>query len=196
MDDQRLVDAAQHGNVNAYNELVLAYQQMAYSVAYRVLGDADKAADATQEAFLRGFQALSSFRGGSFKAWMLRIVTNCSYDVLRSRQRRPTTPIDDLVEDDEHSRVLEDDQETPDEYVQRHDMDVLIRAALGTLPDDQRAVVVLSDIEGLSYGEIAQVTSVSLGTVKSRLSRARAKLRDYFIEHRELLPGGFRLYDE
>ena len=196
MDEQRLVETAQRGNVDAYNHLVLAYQQMAYNVAYRVLGDAERAADATQEAFLRGFQALSSFRGGSFRAWLLRIVTNCSYDVLRARQRRPTTPIDDLVEDDEHSLMLEDDQETPDDYVQRREMDGLIRAALDILPEDQRTVVVLSDIEGLNYGEIAQVTSVSLGTVKSRLSRARAKLRDYFIAHRELLPDGFRLYDE
>lgn len=196
MDEQRLVEAAQHGNVQAFNQLVLTYQQTAYNLAYRVLGDADKAADATQEAFLRGFQALSSFRGGSFKAWILRITTNCSYDLLRSRQRRPTTPIDDLVEDDEHSRVLEDDQESPDDYVQRREMDGLIQAALGTLPEDQRTVVVLSDIEGMSYGEIAQATLTSLGTVKSRLSRARAKLRDYFVAHRELLPAGFRLYDE
>lgn len=196
MDEQRLVDAAQRGQVDAYNHLVLAYQQMAYNVAYRVLGDAERAADATQEAFLRGYQALPSFRGGSFKAWLLRIVTNCAYDLQRVRQRRPTTPIDDLVEDDEHSLMLEDDQETPDAYMQRQEMDGLIRAALDILPEDQRTVVVLSDIEGLNYGEIAQVTSVSLGTVKSRLSRARAKLRDYFVAHRELLPDGFRLYDE
>lgn len=196
MDEHRLIEAAQRGDVHAYNRLVLAYQQNLYNVAYRILGDADRAMDATQDAFLHAFEALPNFRGGSFKAWILRIVTNCAYDALRHRQRRPTTPIDDLIEDDEHSGLLEDDRETPEEHIERSDLQALIQKGLNTLPDDQRMVVVLCDIEGLDYAEIAQVLSLNLGTVKSRLSRGRAKLRDYLLAHRELLPSGFRLYDE
>ncbi|MGI6375550.1 MAG: sigma-70 family RNA polymerase sigma factor [Anaerolineae bacterium] len=196
MDEAAVIAAAQQGDVGAYNELVIAYQQLAFNVAYRVLGDEERAMDATQDAFLRGYRAIDSFNGGSFKAWILRITTNACYDMLRASKRRRTTSIDDLVEDDEHSGLLQDDQETPEEYVQRRDLNEVIQAALAALPEDQRTVVILSDIQGLNYAEIAEATMVSLGTVKSRLSRARAKMREYLLAHRELLPGGARLYAE
>ena len=140
------------------------------------------------------YNALHQFRGGSFKAWMLRIVTNCCYDILRVKQRRPRHPSMTWWRTT-HSRLIEDPAERPDESLERQQLGELIQAGIATLPDDQRTVVVLSDIEGLSYDEIAAVTSVSLGTVKSRLSRARAKLRDYLLERRELLPDRFRLMD-
>jgi RNA polymerase sigma-70 factor (ECF subfamily) len=193
MNEEALIARAADGDVDAFNQLILAYQQMAFNVAYRILSDEDKAMDATQDAFLRGFRALHQFRGGSFKAWLLRIVTNCSYDQLRVRQRRPTTPIDDLVEDDEHSTLVEDPGERPEEHVERMELGGAIQQAIGLLPEEQRTVLILSDVEGLSYEEIAEVTLVSLGTVKSRLSRARAKLRDYLLAHREHLPSGIRL---
>lgn len=196
MDEPAVIAAAQQGDINAYNQLVIAYQQLAYNVAYRVLGDTERAMDATQDAFLKGYRAIDTFRGGSFKAWILRITTNACYDLLRSAKRRRTSSIDDLVEDEEHSGILEDDQETPEQYVQRQDLNDVIQAALATLPEDQRTVVILSDIQGLNYVEIAEATMVSLGTVKSRLSRARAKMRDYLLEHKELLPDALRLYSE
>ena len=96
------------------------------------------------------------------------------------------------MEDEEHSRLLEDDTETPEAYVERQDLNEAIQEGLMTLPEDQRTVVILSDVQGLSYTEIAEATLVSLGTVKSRLSRGRAKLRDYMLAHKELLPSGFR----
>jgi len=193
MDERALVVAAQRGDVQAYNHLVIAYQNLAYNVAYRILGQEEAAMDATQDAFLRGYRALSRFRGGSFKAWILRITTNCCYDQLRRRQRRPSVPIDDLVEDSEHWDMLRDSHETPEEHVERMAARQLIQAGIATLPAEQRTVLVLSDVEGLSYGEIAEVMQTSLGTVKSRLSRARAKLRDYLLAHQELLPDGYRL---
>jgi len=193
MNEDAIVSAAQKGDINAFNRLVLTYQELAYNVAYRILGNPDRAADATQDSFLRGYRALDQFRGGSFKTWILRIVTNCCYDQLRGMKRRPTTPIDDLVEDDEHSTLLEDTSESPQSYVERVELDAVVQAALDTLPEDQRTVVVMSDIHGLSYDEIAETTSVNLGTVKSRLSRGRAKMRDYFLAHREHLPAGMRL---
>lgn len=195
MSEEALVASARQGDVNAFNRLVLAYQELAYNVAYRILGNEDKAADATQDAFLRGYRALEQFRGGSFKVWILRIVTNCCYDQLRASQRRPTASLDDILEDDEHSRLFEDDAERPEEHVERLELDEAIQEGLGELPEDQRAVLVMSDIEGLSYEEIAKVAAVPLGTIKSRLSRARAKLRDYLLANKELLPEGFRLRD-
>ncbi len=193
MNEEAVIGSAQRGDVDAFNQLVLAYQELAYNVAYRILGNQDRAMDATQDGFLRGYRALHQFRGGSFKAWILRIVTNCCYDQLRALRRRPTIPIDDMLDDEEHSTLLEDHGESPEEYVERLDLDAVIQSGLDTLPHEQRVVLVLSDIQGMSYAEIAQMTSVSLGTVKSRLSRARTRLRDYFRANRELLPNGFRL---
>ena len=192
MDEDNLIAAAQQGDVDAFNQLVLNYQQMAYNVAYRVIGNQNAAEDATQEAFLKAYRALDQFRGGSFKSWLLRITTNCCYDILRHKQRRPSSPIDDLVENEEHTTLLQADEEEPDDYLERQQLGELIQAGIQTLPEDQRIVVVMSDIEGLSYSEIAEATNVALGTVKSRLSRARAKLRDYLMERRELFPDGFR----
>ena len=193
MPEEGLVAEAQGGGVDAYNELVLKYQQLVYSVAYRILGNADRAADAAQDAFLRGYRALPRFRGGSFKAWILRITTNCCYDQLRRQQRRPSTPIDDLVEDEEHSTLLEDPQQAPEDRVEQRELNELIQEALETLPPDQRAVVIMCDVEGLSYEETAEAASIALGTVKSRLSRGRARLRQVLMEHSELLPSSIRL---
>jgi RNA polymerase sigma factor (sigma-70 family) len=188
-----IIAAAQHGDLRAFDELVQAYQEMAYSLAYRILGNSEAAMDATQEAFLRGFQGLSRYRGGSFKAWILRITTNCSYDQLRYRQRRPSASIEEIIEDEEHSTLLLDHDEAPEDYAERQELNHYIQLGLSQLPEDQRAVLVLSDIEGLSYNEIAEAASISVGTVKSRLSRARSKLRDYLLTRQELLPVGFRL---
>ncbi len=196
MNEEAIVERAQRGDVQAYNELVLTYQQLAYNVAYRITGNEDMAMDATQDGFLKGYQALSQFRGGSFKAWILRIITNCCYDQLRRRQRRPQTPLDDLVENDEHSRLLEDTDDRPETAVERQEFDITIQRALSLLPEDQRVTVIMSDIEGMSYEEIAAATDVALGTVKSRLSRGRAKLRAFLSEHQELLPSYLRLGGE
>lgn len=192
MNDHELIEQARRGDVEAFNQLVLEYQQLAYNVAYRIVGDQERAADATQEGFLRSFRRMHQFHGGSFKAWLLRIVTNCAYDELRANRRRPATPIDDLIEDEEHTALVLDESESPEQRLQRSELDNLIQRGLATLPPDQRTVVILSDIEGLSYEEIAEITLVSLGTVKSRLSRARAKMRDYLLAVGERLPSDLR----
>jgi RNA polymerase sigma-70 factor (ECF subfamily) len=196
MDEQALIDSARKGDARAFNQLVLLYQGMAYNVAYRILSDPDAASDATQDAFLSAFKAMRKFRGGSFKAWLLRIVTNACYDQLRRKQRRPTSSLDDLPVEADHSYYMHDPAERPDEYVERQELNQMMQAGISTLPVEQRTVLVLSDIQGLSYKEIAAVTGISLGTVKSRLSRARARLRDYLVQQRELLPSRYRLRDE
>jgi RNA polymerase sigma-70 factor (ECF subfamily) len=138
---------------------------------------------------------MKSFRGGSFKSWLLRIVTNACYDDLRRRKRRPATSLDDLTADEagEIEFDVPSTDDGPEILVQRHELADLLQIGITTLPDDQRLVLVLSDVQGLSYEEIAETTRTNLGTVKSRLSRARAKLREYLQAHGELLPDIYRL---
>ncbi|HNS51379.1 MAG TPA: sigma-70 family RNA polymerase sigma factor [Anaerolineae bacterium] len=193
MDEEALVASARRGDARAFNQLVLLHQGMAYNVAYRILGDSDLAADATQDAFLSAFKAIRQFRGGSFKAWMLRIVTNSCYDQLRAKQRRPSESLDDLEVEEDHLRPLQDPSERPDEHVERLQLNQVLEAGIQRLPLEQRIVLVLSDVQGLNYQEIAEATGLSLGTVKSRLSRGRARMRDLLMERRELLPARFRL---
>jgi RNA polymerase sigma-70 factor (ECF subfamily) len=194
MDEQALIASARKGDARAFNQLVLLYQSMAYNLAYRILNDQDAAADATQDAFVSAFKAMRKFRGGSFKAWILRIVTNACYDQLRSKQRRPTESLDDMLVEQDYVGYLRDDAEQPDELAERRELNRAIRGGIASLPPEQRTVLVLSDVQGLSYQEIVEVTGLSLGTVKSRLSRARTKLRDYLLEQKgELLPDRYRL---
>ena len=193
MDEQALISAAKKGDRRAFNQLVVHYQGLAYNVAYRILGDPEAAADATQDAFFSAYRAMPKFRGGSFKSWLLRIVTNACYDQLRVKQRRPTSSLDDLPVEADHTYYLEDSAEQPDEFVERQELNRFIENGIATLPADQRMVLVLSDIQGMSYQEVAEVLNISLGTVKSRLSRGRAKLRDFLWQRGELLPTRYRL---
>ncbi len=186
MDEQALLASARAGDPHAFNTLVRAYQDMAYNVAYRVLGDPEAAADATQDAFLAAYRALPAFRGGSFKVWLLRIVTNSCYDQLRLRKRRQQTSLEGLVEDPDYASALANHSESPEHAILRGELAQVLQAGIARLPLDQRIVLVLSDVQGLSYDEIAEATGVNLGTVKSRLSRARARLRDILGEAREL----------
>ena len=196
-DEQALIAAAQRGSLPAFNQLILRYQGLAFNVAYRIVGDTDSAADATQDGFIKAFQKLNQYRGGSFKARMLRSVTNTCYDTLRARKRRPTSSLESESEgediDSEYDVRLLDTAERPDAYVLRRELAEAIQAAIELLPPDQRTALVLADIEGLDYQEIAEVTDSALGTVKSRLSRARAKMRDMLMAQKELLPAQYRL---
>ena len=194
MDEPGLIQQAQQGDVGAYNTLVLHYQDALYNVAYRIMSEPDAAADATQEAFISAYKSLGQFRGGNFKAWLMRIVTNACYDELRRRKRRPQTSLDEITEFHESSPLLvSKDTPTPEVYQQRAELIQAIQRCLEKLPDDQRTTAVMCDVEGYDYNEIADIMSCSLGTVKSRLSRARAKLRDCLQEVAELLPADYRL---
>ncbi|OQY34603.1 MAG: hypothetical protein B6I38_02310 [Anaerolineaceae bacterium 4572_5.1] len=196
MDEPALIRDAQLGDLDAFNRLVLAYQDMLYNTAYRVIGDPALAADATQEAFLSAFRKLKSYRGGSFKAWLLRIVTNACYDELRRQKRRPTTPLEPLTENDEEMetpRWLSDPAASPEKQVETLELEQAIQRCIENLPLDFRAVVILTDIQGLDYKEAAAALKKPLGTIKSRLARARLRLRECLQAVRELLPAAFRL---
>jgi RNA polymerase sigma-70 factor, ECF subfamily len=194
MDEPALIKQAQQGDVTAYNTLVLHYQNALYNVAYRIMGEPGAAADATQEAFISAYRSLRRFRGGNFKAWLMRIVTNASYDELRRRQRRPQTSLDAIQETYESSPLLvSQNTEGPEEHQSRMELVEAVERCLEDLPVDQRTAAVLCDVEGYSYDDIARMMSTSLGTVKSRISRARAKLRDCLQGVAELLPYEYRL---
>ena len=193
MDEAALIQQAQQGDVTAFNGLVMHYQSLAYNVAYRIMSEPQAAEDATQEAFISAYKALNRFRGGSFKAWLMRIVTNSCYDELRRRKRRPQSSLDELTEDNESFAFLRSKAEGPEAYQQQAELMRAIESCLQNLPDDQRVTAVLCDIEGYDYNEIATIVGVSLGTVKSRISRARSKLRNCLQGFRELLPANYRL---
>ncbi len=198
MDESALISAAQKGDLDSFNTLVLAHQHQVYNLAYRIMGEGDSASDATQEAFISAWRHIGGFRGGSWKSWLLRIVTNACYDELRRIKRRPSSSLESLyVEDPTPDAELPPSQlESPEAFTQRRELNRTIQAGIEQLPPDQRIVLVLSDVQGMSYEEIAEATGTNLGTVKSRLSRARARLRDLLLEHGELLPAGYRLQNE
>ncbi len=193
MDEPNLIQDAQTGDVNAYNTLVLHYQDAVYNVAYRIMGEPASASDATQEAFISAYKAIRNFRGGNFKAWLMRIVTNACYDELRRRKRRPQLSLDELTEDNESSPLLVSEAvPKPESFLARKELVNAIEHCLQGLPADQRTAAVLRDIEGYDYREIAEIMVSSVGTVKSRISRARAKLRECLQGFQELIPAEYR----
>jgi RNA polymerase sigma-70 factor (ECF subfamily) len=199
MDEPALIKDAQHGDLDAFNWLVLAYQDNVYNTALRILGDEDLAADASQDAFISAFRSITSFRGGSFRAWLLRTVTNACYDELRRRKRRPTVPLEPQTDDDEEvetPRWLADTSMSPEQKAEAVELEHAIQHCLDGLPADFRTVVVLADLQGLDYAEISTAAHVPLGTIKSRLARARLRLRECLQSFRELLPAAFRLEEE
>ncbi len=194
MNEESLIHQAQEGDIVAFNRLVVQYQELVFNVAYRIMGDPAVAEDVAQETFITAYQSLKTFRGGSFKSWLIRVATNRCYDELRRRKRRPQTSLDEIMDENESFAFLRSPNEGPEAHRQRVELALAIERCLKDLPDDQRIVTVLGDVEGYDYQEIATITRVSLGTVKSRLSRARAKLRDCLQEiGGELLPAAYRL---
>lgn len=199
MDEAALIQAAQQGDLDAFNRLVLAYQDMLYAQAYRMINEPAVAEDATQDAFISAYRNLKSYRGGSFKAWLLRIVTNACYDELRRRKRRPTTPLEPLDQEDEEIESphwLADPGESPEDAAERAELADALQDCLQGLSPEFRSVVILVDIQGMNYQDASEAVGTALGTVKSRLARARLKLRDCLQGFWELLPASFRLVEE
>src|ERR1051326_6300404 len=182
--------------------MVDAYQRQMFNVCYRTLGNVEDAADATQDALVSAFRGLKAFQGGAtgFRGWLLRIAVNTCYDQLRRRQRRPTESIDALRADPEHDSVspaerTPDPTPGPEQRSLSAETARAIQNAIDALPPDQRITVTLCDVQGLSYEEAAQIMSVELGTVKSRLSRARAQLRVVLSQKGELPASSARLQE-
>jgi len=181
---------AKNGDLGAFNELVVEHQTLVYNLCYRMLGQAQAAEDVTQEAFVSAWRNIATFRGETFRPWLLRIAANLCRDELRRRGRRPSASLDFALE--AGMPDPQDDDPSPDASVLTSELRGRLQAALLQLPEDQRTAVVLCDVEGLDYSEIATVMQTSLGTVKSRIARARMKMRDLLQREPELLPGRYR----
>jgi RNA polymerase sigma-70 factor (ECF subfamily) len=191
----QLLEDARRGEVGAFNELVVLHQRQLYNVCFRTLGNAEDAADATQDAFLSAYRALGSFKGSAagLRAWLIRIAINNCYDQLRRRQRRPADSLDQATANENEpegdaAERLADPAANPEQRALTAETARHIQDAIDQLPPEQRLTVVLCDVQGLSYEEAAAAMSIELGTVKSRLSRARGQLRTLLTEKGEL-PG-------
>ncbi len=185
---ERLAFEARGGSLDAFNRLVQLYERPIYNLALRILGQAEPAEDVTQETFLRAYQSLHQFHGGIFRAWLARIATNRCYDELR-RRRGAAGSYEALGFEPRVTWSTAPAREEPQARVERLELSRALEEALARLPDDQRIAVVLSDVQGYDYGEIAALTGVPLGTVRSRLSRGRGRLRRALREERRATAG-------
>jgi len=184
--EDTLVLSASKGDLNAFNQLVLTYQNIVYNHAFSLLGDQDTAEDVAQDSFLKAFQGLSSFRGGSFRSWLLRIVTNSTYDILRRSRRRPIQP---LYPEDKDGKELDsapwlaDPKTSTQETVEQNELSEDVRVMMDKLPESYRNVLTLVDLYQFDYLEAAETLRIPIGTVKSRLARARFQMKKMLQEN-------------
>lgn len=176
-----LVSMAAQGDLEAFNQLVLKYQDLVFRVARSIVGNDDFAEDASQEAFISAFQHVSGFRGGSFRGWLLRITTNTCYDFLRAQKRRPTVPL--YPEDADGNQIespswLADPHPSAQDQLESEEFSQTVQRWLDELPAQFRSVITLIDLNGIDYAEAAQALSIPVGTVKSRLARARLRMQE------------------
>ena len=183
-EESRIVQKVLKGDVNAFEKLVLEYEKNVYNIALRMTGNSEDASDMTQEAFIKAYNSLQSFRGDSkFSVWIYRIATNVCLDFLRSKSRRPTVSLS--VEDNEGEEVqldVADESQSPELLLDRQMTRESVRRGLETLTPEYRQILLLREIQGLSYDEISQALGLEVGTVKSRIFRARKKLCAFLLQ--------------
>lgn len=191
-----LIVSAQHGDLEAFNSLILLHQDALFNIALRTLGDEDRAADAVQEALISAFRSLYTFHGGSFRAWLARTVVNKCYDEYRRSSRHPTIPLTPIVDDEEieDGDWLRDPSPSLEERFDDSELNNALQSCINSLPFPARAVLALVDVDGLSYEEAASALRIPIGTVKSRLARARASMRDSLQNFSDLLPSTYQTF--
>ncbi len=188
--DERLIFASARGDLDSFNQLVTRHERSVLNLCWRMLGTLPEAEDASQDTFIKAWTNAKSFKGGAVRPWLLRIATNTCYDVLRSKGRKPTGSLDALEFESEPGWSTQSDPVDPVRFAETGDLSRMLETALAPIPDEHRLAVTLCDIQGLQLAEAAEVMEISLGTVKSRLFRGRAKLRDLLVASpagRELL---------
>lgn len=189
--EEELIQQSKDGDLDSFNQLVERYEKQVYNLALRMLGNRQDAEDATQEIFILAWKSIRSFRGGTFRTWLFRTAANFCTDELRRKRIRQVDSLDAMFP--EHN-PLPSPTESPEDHLLREELSGLISQHLLCLAEEQRLVITLADLQGFSYEEIALITNSSIGTVRSRLNRGRANLRDLLLKNRELLPSEFRLY--
>jgi RNA polymerase sigma-70 factor, ECF subfamily len=186
MDESSLIQAARQGDLDAFNLLVLKYQDVVFNQASWMLKDRQSAEDFTQDTFIQAYRKLPGYRNGSFRAWLLRIVTNACLDELRRRKRRPLVPLEPLNQEGEEVESVDwlaDPGPSVEDRLEQADLSGLLQRQMDQLPADHRAVLVLVDLQDFDYEEAAAALGVPVGTVKSRLARARTQLRKRLADH-------------
>lgn len=193
MTEEELIRQSKKGDLDSFNQLVYMYQRQVYNLILRMLGNYQDAEDITQEAFILAWRSVRKFKGGSFRAWLFRIASNACTDFLRGKRTRKAESLDELFPD---RLPIAGSSDPPESYSMGEELKQVIEECLLSLPEEQRLVVTLVDLQGLTYEEVAQVAGSSIGTVKSRLNRGRASMRNLLLERKELLPPEFRLNKE
>ena len=189
VNDEILIEQINNGDLGAFDQLVARYETRVYTIAYRYSGNYNDANDLAQEAFIRVYRSIHSFRGeSSFLTWLYRVVTNVCKDELRRRAKEKTVSFDEIVENGS-SPVVEGKSQPLEEAVLRNEWREEVQQILNSLTPEHRTIVIMRDIQGYSYEEIAYFLSCSLGTVKSRLSRARNVLKERLLARKDLLIG-------
>jgi len=191
-----LIQSAQRGDMDAFNELALHYQNLLYRIALRITGDDFTAQDALQETMIHAFRNIKSFRGGNFKSWLARVTVNASYDELRRGRRHNGIPLEMYTNEGDEIESpdwMRDTASSPEESAEGSELQRALHACIKTLVPDYRLMVILVDMEGMSYEEAASVAHVPVGTVKSRLARARMQLRNSLQNYRGLLPSIYQM---
>jgi RNA polymerase sigma-70 factor (ECF subfamily) len=191
-----LIEAAQRGDMDSFNQLVLKYQDMMYRISLRILNDEPSADDATQNAMIQAFRNIRSFRGGSFRSWLARVTVNASYDEMRRWRRQASMSFEQVNHEGDEIESLPwmmDLSAGPEERYDSTELRDALQQCVKALNADYRLVVVLVDVEGMSYEEVARIANIPVGTVKSRLARARGQLRKSLQSYRGLLPAAYQM---
>jgi RNA polymerase sigma-70 factor, ECF subfamily len=191
-----LIEDAQRGDMDSFNQLVLKYQDMMYRISLRILNDESSADDATQNAMIQAFRNIRSFRGGSFRSWLARVTVNASYDEMRRWRRQASMSFEQVNQEGDEIESLPwmmDLSAGPEERYDSMELRDALQHCVKALTPDYRLVVVLVDVEGMSYEEVARVANIPVGTVKSRLARARGQLRKSLQSYRGLLPAAYQM---
>lgn len=190
MSETELIKLCQKGDRDAFNILVEKYQNQVINIAYSMLSDREDACDAAQEVFVKIYRNIAGFKGkSSLSTWIYRIISNVCNDILRKRQKSTNViSISTALQEDEENKDMEitDTSPTPEEHLELSEQQRMVRAAIGELSVEYKEIITLCDIEQLSYEEISQVLKCPVGTVKSRLNRARNSLKKKLLENREL----------
>lgn len=187
--EKLLIGKSKSGDTDAFERLIGQYEKRAYNIALRIMGNEEDAKDMAQEALIRIYKSIKDFKEqSSFSTWLYRIVTNVCLDELRKRKNIKTVPADGMIETEDGEMHLEVciDSETPEAVYEKRERKELIVNTIGELNEEHRSVIVLRDIQGFSYEEIAVMLDLSLGTVKSRINRARHALKDKLSVRLEL----------
>ena len=188
--ESQYIHRCQQGDPQAFEEILKLYEKKVYNLTYRMMGNHEDANDLAQEAFIRVYQSIDQFRGDArFSTWLYRIATNVCLDELRKRSRRQAESLDEPVRTQDGSvmREIPDWSDNPEEALNRREIQSMVQTGIQSLPEEQKTALILRDLQGHTYEEIAEMLDISLGTVKSRINRGRMALKGIFEKDRELL---------